>query len=54
MRLHFKDRGAPETLNLFAIVVLMGLFAAGLFYAGASFRVPPRTAQLAVPNSEPF
>jgi hypothetical protein len=49
----FKDRCAPETLNLFAVIALMVVFAAGLFYAGDSFREPQRTAQLAVPNLNP-
>jgi hypothetical protein len=53
MQHRFKDRCAPETLNLFAVIVLMAVFAAGLFYAGDSFREPQRTAQLAVPNLNP-
>jgi hypothetical protein len=54
MRHRFKDRCAPETLNLFAVIALMAVFAAGIFYAGESLRVPERTAQLAVPNLNPY
>ena len=50
MRLHLRDRLAPEKLNMLVIVILMGLFALGILYAGASFRAPPRIAQLAVPS----
>jgi hypothetical protein len=51
MRLHLRDRWAPEQLNMVVIVVLMGLFALGILYAGASLRGEPITAQLAVPSS---
>jgi hypothetical protein len=53
MQHSFKDRCAPETVNLFAVIGLMAVFAAGLFYAGDSFREPQRTSQLAVPNLNP-
>jgi hypothetical protein len=53
MQLHFKGRCAPEILNLLAVIALMTVFAAGLFYAGESFREPQRIAQLAVPNLNP-
>jgi len=49
----FKKHLATETLNLFALVAFMALFAAGLFYAGASLNVPQKTAQLAIPNLNP-
>lgn len=53
MRLHVRDRWSPEQFNMLVIIILMGLFALGIFYAGVSFRVQPRTAQLAVPST-PF
>jgi hypothetical protein len=53
MQHRFKDRCAPETLSLFAFIALMTVFAAGLFYAGNSFREPQITAQLAIPNLNP-
>ncbi len=53
MQPRFKGRCPPETLNLFALIALMVVFAAGLFYAGDSFREPQKTAQLAVPNLTP-
>jgi hypothetical protein len=53
MQHRFKGRCAPETLNLFAVIALMAVFAAGLFCAGDSFREPQRTTHLAVPNLNP-
>jgi hypothetical protein len=40
MQHRFKERLPPETLNLFALVAFMALFAAALLYAGASLNVP--------------
>jgi|HubBroStandDraft_2_1064218.scaffolds.fasta_scaffold2173352_1 hypothetical protein len=53
MQHRFKERPAPETLNLLAVIAFMALFAGGLVYAGESLREPQRTAQLAVPNLNP-
>jgi hypothetical protein len=53
MQHRFKERLATETLNLFALVAFMALFAAGLFYAGESLQEPQKTAQLAIPNLDP-
>jgi hypothetical protein len=53
MQHRFKERHAPEMLNLFALIAFMALFGVGLFYAGESFSVPQRTAQFAVPNLNP-
>jgi hypothetical protein len=53
MQHRLKGRFDSETLNLIAVIAFMAVFAAGLFYAGDSFRVPQRTAQLAVPNMNP-
>jgi hypothetical protein len=53
MRHRFKDRCAPETLNLVAMIALMTVFASSVLYAGASLEPPARTAQLAVPTLAP-
>lgn len=53
MRLQVKHHLAPETINLFAIIVAMAVFGAGIFYAGASFNTGPRTTQFAVPSPVP-
>lgn len=53
MQHRFRDRCTSETLTLLTVIALMGLFAAGLFYAGNTLRPPQRTAQLAVPNLNP-
>jgi hypothetical protein len=53
MQHRFKERCAPETLNLFALIAVMALFAGGLFYAGEYLSAPRQTAQLVVPNLNP-
>jgi hypothetical protein len=53
MQRRFKERCALETLNLFALIAVMALFAGGLFYVGESFSVPQQTAQFAVPSLNP-
>jgi hypothetical protein len=40
MQHRFKQHLAPETLNMFGLIAFMALFAAGIFYAGASLQVP--------------
>ncbi len=42
-----------EVLSLFAMIVFMALFAAGIAYEGALLKEPQRTAQLVVPNMNP-
>ena len=51
MQLHLRERCTAERLNLLAMIALLGLFAAGVLYEGASLRAEPRTSQLAVPSS---
>jgi hypothetical protein len=53
MQHRFRERCAPETLNLFALIAVMALFAGGLFYAGESLSIPQQAAQLAIPNLNP-
>lgn len=43
MRLHIKGGYDPEHVNLIAIVALMLVVAAAIFYLGESFNVPTRT-----------
>jgi hypothetical protein len=52
MQDRFKFKGAPETLGLFAIVLVMIIFGAAIFYEGASFK-QKRTAQFAVSDWNP-
>jgi hypothetical protein len=44
-----KDRCAPETLRLLAVITSMAVFAAGLSTRAISFREPQKTAPTAVP-----
>jgi hypothetical protein len=44
MRLHIKGGYEPENVNLVAIVALMIVVAAAIFYLGESFTVPTQTA----------
>jgi hypothetical protein len=53
MQHRLKERCAPETLNLIALIAIMALFAGGLLYAGESLSVPQQAAQLSIPNSNP-
>jgi hypothetical protein len=53
MQHRLRERHAPETINLFALIVVMAVFGAGLFYVGELFSVPPTVAQFAVPNLNP-
>jgi hypothetical protein len=50
MRLHLRERCTSERLNLLAMIVLVGLFAAGVVCEGVSLKAEPRTTQLAVPS----
>ena len=52
MQDRFKFKSAPETLGLFAIVLVMIIFGAAIFYEGASFK-QKRTAQFAVSDWNP-
>jgi hypothetical protein len=54
MWIRLKHRLVPETLNMIAIIALMGIFAAGVLYEAAAFKVPAKTTQLAVVSSQPF
>jgi hypothetical protein len=42
-----------ETLGLFATIVFMSLFTAGIAYEGVLLKEPQRTAQLVVPDLNP-
>jgi hypothetical protein len=53
MRDRLKFKRAPETLSLFAMVLVMIVFGAGIFYEGASFKGQQRTAQLAAADWYP-
>jgi hypothetical protein len=50
-RFHFHC--APETLSLFAMILVMIMFGAAILYEGALLWVPQQTAQLAIPNLNP-
>lgn len=52
MQDRFKFRIAPETLGLVAIVLVMIIFGAAIFYEGASFR-QQRAGQFATSDWNP-
>jgi hypothetical protein len=54
MWIRLKHRLVPETLNMIAIIALMGIFAAGVLYEAAAFKGPTRTTQLAATTPQPF
>jgi hypothetical protein len=53
MRDRFKFKSTPERLSLFAMVLVMVMFGAGIFYQGASFKGQQRTEQLAAADWYP-
>jgi hypothetical protein len=53
MQDRLKSGIAPETLSLFALIVAMAMFGAGILYAGDSLREPQKTAQLVLPDLNP-
>ena len=54
MWIRLKHHLGPETLNMIAIIALMGIFAAGVLYEAAAFKGPTRTTQLAITSPQPF
>jgi hypothetical protein len=48
-----KFGSSPETLSLFAIIIAMTMFGAGIFYEGTLLQEPQQTAQLAFPDPNP-
>ena len=48
-----KFGSSPETLSLFALVVAMTMFGAGIFYEGTLLQGPQQTVQLAFPDPNP-
>jgi hypothetical protein len=53
MQHRFKSANTPEMLSLFAIIVAMTMFGAGIFYEGTLLQEPQRTMQLAFPDMNP-
>jgi hypothetical protein len=53
MRDRYKLKMASETLSLFAIVFVVMMFGAGIFYEGASFNGTEKTARLAAADWYP-
>ena len=51
--MRYRPHAAPQALGLFALVIVMMMFAAGVFYAGFSLREPQTNAQLAVAGLNP-
>jgi hypothetical protein len=47
MQDRFKFKSAPETLSLFAIILVMIVFGAGIVYEGVSFKGSQKTTQVA-------
>ncbi len=53
MQDRFKFKSAPETLGLFAIILVMIIFGAGIVYEGELFKGSQRTAQFAASDWNP-
>ena len=49
----YQSGNAAETFSLFAIILAMTMFGAGIFYEGAALQEPQKTSQLVLPDLNP-